>query len=57
MERLFRLKNDMAATFSKWSTGLLSALLLICAVIIVLIASLPDHIYMKAVALAYIVLP
>lgn len=50
-------RNRVEATFSTWTSGMLSIALLAAAAVLVFIALQPGHEALKALALAYVVLP
>lgn len=56
-DAFYELKMNIYKAFSSWGSGLLTALLLLSAVVIVAIALMPDHVALKAIVLAYVVLP
>lgn len=51
------LTKRLTKNFETWPEGLLTAALLAGAIVIIAIALLPGHPIIKAIALAYIVLP
>ena len=51
------IKRGAQGHFADWSDGMLSVALLAGAVVIIVIALRPGHHLVKALALAYIVLP
>jgi hypothetical protein len=53
----YQLKLNTYKAFSTWGSATLSIALLVAAAVIVFIALQPDHVALKAIILAYVVLP
>lgn len=56
-DSFYQLKMNIYKAFASWGSGALTVALLLSAVVIVAIAFMPDHVALKAIVLAYVVLP
>jgi hypothetical protein len=57
MNQFYAMKVRLIRNFSSTGNGLLTLALLASAVVVAIIALMPDHVLLKAAVLAYVVLP
>ena len=57
LDAFYAFKMNMYKTFSSWGSAALTIALLLSALVIAIIALIPEHFALKAIILAYVVLP